>query len=127
MQEVALRCPPCFIRNMLFMVVQRCSVGAVMPEEKDVDKKLYTAKKSGEKEDIYEGIESHYESERNEEREGGPTAPMEERSGPIILSPSTYVEEDKEFEEEKRAPAEELKKKYPPEKVPKDEFAAFRG
>lgn len=94
-----------------------------MPEENDADKNVYTTKKP--EKDICEGIESHYESERDEGSDRDPTAPMKDRTGPVILSESTYVEEDKEFEEEKRAPAEELKKKYPPEKVPKDEFAAF--
>lgn len=103
----------------------RCSCGVCMPEEKDVDKNVYSTKKPGK--DIYEGIESHRESEMSEEREGGPTAPMRDLRGPIILSGSTYVGEDKEFEEEKRKPVEEQKKKYPPDKVPKDEYSAFRG
>lgn len=97
-----------------------------MPEGKDVDKNVYGVGKPKKTKDIYEGIESHYESERDEEREGGPRSPMRDRTGPIILQPSTYVEEDKEFDEEKRAAPEELKKKYPPEKVPKDEYATFR-
>jgi hypothetical protein len=97
-----------------------------MPEERDVNKKVYPVRKQGKTEDIYEGIESHYESERNEGSERSPTAPMENRDGPIVLSPSTYVEEDRAFEEEKRRPTKEQEKKYPPDKVPKDEYAAFR-
>lgn len=96
-------------------------MGVRMPEEKDVDKNVYPVKKPFKTKDIYEGIESHYESERNEEREGGPESPMKDRTGPIVLSPSTYVEEDKALEEEKRRPLEEQKKKYPPSDVPKDE------
>ncbi len=95
-----------------------------MPEEKDVDKRIYSTKKPDE--DVYEGIESHIESRRDEDREGGPTAPMRDLRGPIVLSESTYVGEDKEFDEEKRRPVEEQKKKYPPDKMPKDEYAVFR-
>ena len=89
----------------------------------DVNKKIYSTKKP----EKGESLESHYESEKEEDRKKGPRAPMRNRTGPVVLSPSTYVEEDKEFEEEKRAPMEEQKKKYPPEKVPKDEYAHFRG
>jgi hypothetical protein len=99
-------------------------MGAGMP--RDVDKDVYPVKKPGKARDIYEGIESHYESERNEEREGGPEAPMKDLKGPVVLSPSTYVEEDKALEEEKRRTPEEQKKKYPPSDVPEDEYAAFR-
>ncbi len=95
-----------------------------MPEEKDTNKDVYTVKKPGK--DIYEGIGSHYESEREEERKGGPEAPMKDLKGPVILSPSTYVEEDKALEDTKRRPPEEQKKKYPPRDVPRDEYAAFR-
>jgi hypothetical protein len=81
-----------------------------MPEEKDVDKNVYSTKKEPVK-DIYEGIESHVESRMSEDREGGPTAPMRDLRGPIVLSESTYVGEDKEFEEQKRKPVGEKKKK----------------
>lgn len=93
-------------------------MGARMPEEKDVKKNVYPVKKPDKAGDIFEGIESHYESERNEEREGGPEAPMKDRRGPIVLSPSTYVEEDTALEEEKRRPLEKQKKKHPPRDVP---------
>lgn len=94
-----------------------------MPEGEDVNKNVYPARKPGRTGDIYEGIESHTESERSEDREGGPEAPMRGRTGPIVLSPSTYVEEDRALEEEKRRPLEEQKKKHLPSK---DEYAAFR-
>lgn len=82
-----------------------------MPEGKDVDKKIHTVKKPDRNEDIYEGIESHSESERNEDREGGPEAPMRDLRGPIILTPSTYVEEDEAFDRKKlRAPGKKKKK-----------------
>jgi len=81
-----------------------------MAEEKDVDKKVYSTKKEPVK-DIFEGIESHVESRMSEEREGGPTAPMRDLRGPIVLSESTYVGEDKGFDEKKRKPVEEWKKK----------------
>lgn len=100
-------------------------MGAMMPEERDVNKNVYPVKKPGQVKDIYEGIESHTESERSEEREGGPRAPMKDLTGPVVLSPSTYVEKDKALEEEKRRPLEEQKKKYPPSAVPKDEDAFF--
>jgi hypothetical protein len=97
-----------------------------LPEGDDVDKTIITVNRGPRKKDLYEGIEGHAESEREEEREGGPEAPMKDRTGPVVLSPATYLEEDKEFDEERRRPVEELKKKYPPDKVPKDEYAAFR-
>jgi hypothetical protein len=97
-----------------------------LPEGNDADKTIYKVNKNPGKEDLYEGIESHAESERDEDREGGPEAPMKDMTGHIVLSPSTYVEEDREFDEEKRRPMEEQKKKYPPDKVPRDEYAAFK-
>jgi len=81
-----------------------------MPEDRDVDKKVYPVKKICPGEDIYEGIESHREGEREEDRKGGPEAPMKDRTGPIVLSPSTYVEEDEALEREKRKPPGEQKK-----------------
>ena len=97
-----------------------------MPEENDVDKNIYKVNRDPGKEDLYEGLESHAESERDEDREGGAEAPMKNMTGHIVLSSSTYVEEDREFEEEKRRPVEEQKKKFPPDKVPRDEYAVFR-
>ena len=97
-----------------------------MPEENDVDKNIYKVKRDPRKEKLYEGLESHAESERDEDREGGPEAPMKDMTGPIVLSHSTYIEEDREFEEEKRGTVEEQKKKFPPDKIPRDEYAAFR-
>ncbi len=85
-------------------------MGGRIPEEKDADKNVYPVKKPGKVTDIYEGIGSHAGSERDEEREGGPTAPMEDRRGPVVLSPSTYVEEDEALEKAKRKPPEERKK-----------------
>lgn len=82
-----------------------------MPEEKDVDKNIYTVNRPEKREGLYEGIDSHAESERNEEREGGPDAPMKDLTGPIVLSESTYVGEDSSFEEEKRKPPPAQKKK----------------
>ncbi len=79
-----------------------------MPEERDVGKKIYSTKKA--EEDIYEGIESHRESERSEEREGGPTAPMRDLRGPIVLSSSTYTSEDESFESAERKPPVNKKK-----------------
>ncbi len=81
-----------------------------MPEDEDADKNVYPVKKAGKVTDIYEGIGSHVESEREEEREGGPPAPMKVRSGPLVLSPATYVEEDAALEEEERKPPKEQKK-----------------
>jgi hypothetical protein len=86
-------------------------MGARMPQ--DVDKNVYPVKKPGRIKDIYEGIGSHSESEREEEREGGPESPMRERTGPVVLSPSTYVEEDKALEEEKRKAVGQKKKHSP--------------
>lgn len=97
-----------------------------MPEEGDVDKKIWPVKKTGGKEDIYEGIESHFESIHGEDRKGGPMAPMEDLRGPIVLSPSTYVEEDSTLEEEKRRPAKGQKKKRRPRNAPEDKYAAPR-
>jgi hypothetical protein len=97
-----------------------------LPEENDVDKNIYKVNRDPGKEDLYEGLESHAESERDEDREGGPEAPMKDMIGHIVLSGSTYIEEDRGFEEEKRRPVEEQKKKFSPDKVPRDEYAAFR-
>ncbi|WP_128567045.1 hypothetical protein [Methanocella paludicola] len=79
-----------------------------MPEEKDVDKNVYSTKKPGK--DIYEGIESHRESEMGEEREGGPTAPMRDLRGPVVLSSSTYTSEDESFDSAERKSPEDKKK-----------------
>jgi len=81
-----------------------------LPEDKDVNKTIIKINRSRGKKDLYEGIGSHYESERNEDREGGPEAPMRDLTGPIVLSPSTYVEEDEAFEEGKRRQTGEQKK-----------------
>jgi hypothetical protein len=90
------------------------------------NKKAYPAKKIDVVKDIYGNMESHHESERDEGPEGGPESVKKDMTGPIILSPSTYVEEDPEFDEEKRRPPEVQKKKYPPSAIPKDEFAVYR-
>jgi hypothetical protein len=82
-----------------------------LPEDKDVNKTIIKVNRNPGKKDLYEGIGSHYESERNEDREGGPEAPMRDRTGPIVLTPSTYVDEDKEFDRKKRRASGKNKKK----------------
>ncbi len=96
-----------------------------MPEENDVDKTIYKVNRIPGRKDLYEDIPSHAESEREEDRKGGPRAPMKDREGPVVLDPSTYVDEDRSLDKEKRRSPEEQKKRYPPGKVPKDEYAAF--
>lgn len=73
-----------------------------MPDEYDKIKKVYDLEKNKEK-DLYEGIESHAESERDEAREGGPASVDRGKKGPYVRS-CLYTCEDKEFEEEKRHP-----------------------
>jgi hypothetical protein len=74
-----------------------------MPEENDIDKNVYKVEKKKEQEDLLEGIESHAESERSEEREGGPASVDRAGKGPYVRS-CLYTCEDTEVEEEKRHP-----------------------
>lgn len=53
-------------------------------------------------EDIYKDIPAHTESEKDEGSDRDEREAKADMKGPIILQPSTYVEEDKALEEEKR-------------------------
>ena len=78
-------------------------VSRIMPEGNDIDKRIETVKKHTGGKDIFEGIGSHAESERSEERKGGPASVDRSAKGPYVRA-CLYPCEDAGFDREKRHP-----------------------
>jgi len=74
-----------------------------MPEGNDIDKNIYKVEKYTRNKDILEGIASHAESERNEERKGGPASVDRGAKGPYVRS-CLYPCEDVYLDREQRHP-----------------------
>jgi hypothetical protein len=74
-----------------------------MPEGNDIDKNIYRVEKHSVDEDIFDGISSHVESERDEERKGGPASVDRSAKGPYVRA-CLYPCEDAGFDRERRHP-----------------------
>ena len=74
-----------------------------MPEGNDIDKSIETVEKHAGGKDIFEGLESHAESERSEERKGGPASVDRSTKGPYVRA-CLYPCEDADFDRERRHP-----------------------
>ncbi len=75
----------------------------IMPEGSDIDKNIYKVEKNKGEKDIFEGIESHAESERSEERKGGPASVDRSAKGPYVRA-CLYPCEDIDLDREQRHP-----------------------
>lgn len=72
-----------------------------MPEGSDIDKNIYKVEKTKGEQDLFEGIESHAESERSEERKGGPASVDRSAKGPYVRA-CLYPCEDLALDREQR-------------------------
>ena len=68
-----------------------------------MDKNIYNVEKTTGNKDIFEGIGSHAESERGEERKGGPASVDRSAKGPYVRA-CLYPCEDLVWEQERRHP-----------------------
>lgn len=75
----------------------------IMPEGNDIDKTIYKVEKNMADKDIFEGIESHAESERSEERKGGPASVDRDAKGPYVRA-CLYPCEDLALDRKQRHP-----------------------
>jgi hypothetical protein len=74
-----------------------------MPEGSDIDKNIYKVEKHVSDKDIFAGIQSHAESERDEERKGGPASVDRSAKGPYVRA-CLYPCEDEKLDRERRHP-----------------------